>query len=195
MAPLPTIANCYRVAFNWVHGPTGQTAANVMHFANAGTTPAEVASDLNAHVAAAMWTPVSGDASVVSLTVTPLDGGGASVNVPVSGDQWDGQPGGDMIPAASCVVSLNTLSRGRSYRGRVFLPFLAEGSQSQGDIGDTTVTDTAAAWETFRSYLEEHGPQLVVASYKLASYAECSSLSVKQGAGTQRRRQERVRYP
>jgi hypothetical protein len=142
-----------------------------------------------------MWTAVQGDAAITSLDLTPLDGSTASYHHVVSGTQWEGSPTGDMVPGSSCCVSLYTGDRGRSKRGRVFLPWLAESEQTAGTITPTTVSDTVAAWNTFIAAMTTATYPLVVASYKLASYAAVTSVRVRPGAATQRRRQERVRYP
>jgi hypothetical protein len=195
MAHLPTISNIYRVAANWKESGTGQTAENVIHVYGAGTTALGMAD-----VVASAWQPGQGEAAVetaaiVSFTVTPLDGISASYTKPVTGGTYSGNVSGDWVPQVAAVVSLRTAKRGRSYRGRVYIPFIGEAQISNGSLSSGYVADLLDAWTAFQTALETSDFYLAVASYKLAEATRVTNVIVEAAMGTQRRRQERVRYP
>lgn len=184
------IPNVYRVALNWQH-TNGQTATNVMHFRRSASTATEVAGIIDANVTAGMWGHTSSGARVTSIDVTPLNGSGATVNQPTSGAKWTGAAGTDpFIPAAACVVSLRTGNRGRRNRGRIFMPFIAEGAFDNGTIANAIATQ--GVWTTFVAAMNTASCQLCVASY-LGSYSsDVTTILVEPRAGTVRRRQSRL---
>ena len=164
-----------------------------MHFRNSAGNAPDLASKLDSHVAAGMWGTVSHLASIDSVTLTPLDGGGVSVPlVPGAVAKWQGAGGsGDFIPQACTIMKLLTARRGRSYRGRLFLPFVPEASQSQGTLVTGDVDAEAAAWATFMAAMAGDGYDLVVASYTLATAEDVVAIAGEYKTATQRRRQKR----
>jgi hypothetical protein len=196
MAPLPIIANTYRVALHWRESVTGQIAVNVIHVQLPASTAAHVAALVDSSFVVNMWEPVITTAAIDDIAVTPLDGTGVTVHRVPTGHVVGGTAG-QFEPAASAVVSFSTSHRGRSHRGRFYTPFITEASLANGSLGGTYPADMQTAWETFNANLEtdpgvaEH----VVASYKLATADEVESYRVLAAVGTQRRRQSRVRYP
>jgi len=193
MAPLPTIDNVARVAFNWLGA--GQSAVNVMHFR--GPSPvidtADLAAKLDANFVSGMLDPISSAATVDTVDVTPLDGSSASATYAMT--SWDGAGGGEFVPGLSVVISLQTALRGRSYRGRIFLPFTAEGAQNDGGISSAQASSVNGDWGTFIAAMAADSWQMVVASYKLATAEDVASTVVKSVCGSQRRRQSRIRNP
>lgn len=197
MAPLPVIADTYRVSFEWAAGQ--QSAANVMHFrtASSGATPEEVWDCIDANVTANMWASCSTGSVIQEVRVTPLDGSSATQAFGTgSGAKWQGQTSGDFVPAGAAIIKLSTAKRGRSFRGRVFLPFLAEAAFVNGllELGPLGLAQTA--WEDFANDIiaDPTTPMaLVVASYKLAESNQVLNLLAENVAGTQRRRQGRLR--
>jgi hypothetical protein len=194
--PLPVIPNVFRCAFNWVHS-TGQKAENVMHVQDlaGGHTAHDAFLALDGTIPATVFGNCSSGASVTTITVTPLDGSTASSTFTTTSPHWAGNTGGDMIPAAAQVVKLPTTLRGRSHRGRVFLPFIAETAQANG-AADASVTATMTTqWNAWETALVAHSPSwsFVVASYKLATANAVGTILVEGELGTQRRRQSRNR--
>ena len=187
------INDVFRVALNWSAPASSLNATNVIHFRNAGGSSGDLTLKMNSHVTAGMWGTVSHLASITDVVVTPLDGG--SVSVPFltgSPTKWAGAGGsGDFIPQAATIMKLLTARRGRSYRGRVFLPFVPEASQAQGTLVTGDVDAEAAAWATFMSDMAGDSYDLVVASYSLATADDVVAIAGEYKTATQRRRQKR----
>jgi hypothetical protein len=193
VAPLPVIANTYRVAFNWTNDANAQIAENVMHFIAPGSSALAVAEAIDGAVTSAMFQTIASNAGCDTLSVTPLDGTSATLNYTTTSEHFTGSASGDFSPASAVVVSLGTGLRGRSHRGRLYLGFTAEGVISDGSIEAGTASSLQAAWLAFIDELDA-GVTWAVASYKLATAQAVSSVGVKAAIGTQRRRQTRVRY-
>src|SRR4029077_1717114 len=88
--------------------------------------------------------------SVESVSITPLDG--------ISGTQefstgatakWPGSTAGDIVPQVAALVKIGTGLRGRDNRGRVYLPFQAETSISNGSLTGGNPASMTAAWLDF----------------------------------------------
>jgi hypothetical protein len=197
MSALPVIAKTFRVALNWL-ATGGQVAANVMHFLDVagGHSSNQLMAALDSHVTANMWQCIVPSAVVVDVAITPLDGVTATTHYnPATPANWTGQNGTDWIPAGAAVLKLTTGLRGRSKRGRLFLPFLAETQQQNGLLVGSTPSDMSTHWQNFDIAMAGNSPawQLGVASYKLAEFNACDSPFCETAIGCQRRRQERVR--
>ena len=192
MAALPVIPDVYRVAMNWT-GPGGQNAVNVIHVAKVASTPAAVAAAVDAAAVATMWSAQSSGATVTSLNVTPLDGSSASFILATTGAKWTGSNVGDFSPATANIVSLRTALRGRSHRGRVYLPFCTEGQISNGSLVAGVPANVQTGWNSFQTTLSAGATILVVASYLHATAQAVTSLLAETVLATQRRRQSRLR--
>lgn len=191
--PLPLIAGITRVALNW-RASNGQTATNVMHFRQNGSSPAALFATIEAAVSDDMWNTVQDGCSVEEVCLLPLNGEDASVcNPPTTPADWTGGRGGQFIPAAATLVSFATGIQGRSHRGRIYLPFLPEGSQDAGRMIDDETTTMQAAWSAFLTAMDSADRNLVVASYTEETALDVTSVTVEQAIATQRRRQTRVR--
>ena len=195
MTPLPTIANVFRVALNWRNSLPGQQAENVIHVHSTLSDAAAVADVVDGAIPVNLFVTTTSIAAPATYSVTPLDGHSATVDSPVSNPHAAGLGSTEYIPGMAAVVSLYTGERGRSYRGRVFLPWVAENMQANGILDGTHRAQLEFAWNTFIAELIASDTPLVVASYKLATATNVTSAIVQGGAGTIRRRQERVRYP
>jgi len=194
--PLPVIDDTYRCAFKWSSGSggSGRSAVNVMHILAAATTTDDVMNAIFDNVAHTMWSGVSDQFAVNDVTVQALDGTTAAITRVTARDaQWTGTGGTQYSPASAAVVKLITGFAGRSKRGRLFLPYIAEDSMADGALGSDVVGQGQTAWEAFRSAMEGDGFELAVASYKLESSLPVLQVSYEAPLGTQRRRQERVR--
>lgn len=191
--PLPIIANCYRVALNWTNTQNALTATNVMHFAKSGGSASALYTLLNASVTQSMWIPTSTYASVNQVVITPLDGTGVSVpNLTGKPSKWSGAgTPADFNPQVSAIIKMQTVKRGRSYRGRVFLPWVAEGEQTNGVLTAGDVTTCSAAWTTWLAAMTAGGYNPVVASYLHATSENVVNVLCESLTATQRRRQHR----
>lgn len=147
---------------------------------------------LQAHITTNMFACVSGFMKIDHVDITPLDGSTATASFP-AGTAWKGNAGDKPIPAVAQVIKLTTLKRGRSHRGRVFLPNVDEAVFEGGGLADVQFSLTVPAWSAFRDAMETDGWPLVVASYKLATADAVTVTTPEKIACTQRRRQSRLR--
>jgi len=191
--PYPTISNVYRVALKWQGSGVTRPAVNVMHIRKASSSALAVWTEVDAKVTAAMWGHTAAGTSVYEVDVTPLDGTSATAQYATgSPAKWTGSAAtSDVIPQVACIAKLGTATRGRSFRGRLFLPFLCEGVTFYGTIQASTITSMQAAWNTFFAALTADSYELVVASYKLSSATAVTGVVIENRTGTQRRRQQR----
>jgi hypothetical protein len=191
--PLPIITGVYRVAIEWTDPAYIRRAVSVMHFYNPAGTALNVWNDLDAHVSANMWTHANTSTAATSVAITPLDGTtNTSFHTP-SGAKWAGAiPGGfDSIPQVCVIVKWLTATRGRSHRGRTYLPFISESQAVNGAFNATNVNVMQTAWSTFLSGIGLAGTTPTVASYKLSTSSLVTSFVVEPQLATQRRRQPR----
>jgi hypothetical protein len=191
--PLPTITDTFRTALTW-QGATGYpTPTNVMHFHAPGKVAADVWTALNANVTANMWAQTQSTQHVHTVTITPLDGTSlTSVNATGDVAKWGGTKAADtIIPQVCAIVKLTTNFRGRSHRGRIYLPWVTEGAAVGGYLNTTDQGAMQTAWNTFLGAMITAGVKLCVASYKYASQSEVAIVLVESPLGTIRRRQPR----
>lgn len=194
VAPLPTISNVYRCAFNWTNEDSPSVATNVMHFRKAGSNPAALWSSLDANVGNPLWEFQSTHSHIHEVVITPLDGG--SVSFPVftgDGADWTGaQSSEDMSPQVCNIVKFLTGKRGRSYRGRIFLPWVVESAATYGVLSSGGVSTCQSAWETFLAAMTGDGFDLVVASYLHSTAEDVVAVLAESTTATQRRRNRRL---
>lgn len=194
--PLPIIADVFRVTLNWVDSLTPQGAHNVLHFKTSasGKTPLEVYSCLNTHVTQAMWDFTTTQASVASVSVTPLDGTSAAVQfATASPAKWTGGGTGNAIPQVAGVVKFATGLRGSANRGRIFLPYVGEGEYDQGNLADVAALTTA--WVTFLNDIITDGTTpmaLGIASYKHSNWHQVINAAGQSRSRTIGRRLRRA---
>lgn len=193
MPALPIIANTIRTTFNWKNQSSGQVVAhNVMHFSKSGGTPTQLWTLLEASWQANQTGWMPNTFGLDSYDFLPLDGSSATTHIN-SGVNPIGQNTGDAIPAAAAVVKLRTGLRGRSHRGRIFLPYVNEARQSSGVLDSTTVTQGQTAWNGWLAAMIAGSWPLQVASYVLGTAAPVTSIVYETKLGTMRRRQDKVR--
>jgi hypothetical protein len=193
--PLPVIADTFRVACNWVAGASGQHAVNVMHFYSPAATSADVATAFENHVDHDMWLVCNQNCFIESLSITPLDGLSPTLLhvTDITTNKWGGDATGDPIPQVAALVKLTTSLRGRSYRGRLYLPFVAENKQDSGRLSSSEVASMNTAWAAFIADMLTAGTTLSVASYKHSTRHSALAAVVEIETATQRRRQSRNR--
>jgi hypothetical protein len=164
-----------------------------MHFRSASYDIPSLITAIDANVTAAMWQQTNTASAIDSYTLTPLDGSSASVSHSTgSPAKFSGpQSGGDLVPQASVLVKLTTANRGRSARGRVFLPWPQEGVIANGAYNSTARSTQQTAWNTFLTAMTTANKNVEVASYKLAQNYAVTAALVEANAATQRLRQPR----
>lgn len=192
MAPLPVIANTYRVAFNSQDVP--MTSTNVMHFRKAGSSSAALAAAIPAAMVGHEFEAMPTSWHVANLAITPLDGSSPTThysNAAVS--PWQGHSAGDGVPQVAVIVKMTTLFRGRSYRGKVYLPDVAEGVMANGQLNGAVQVTMQTSWSGFLAALTAAGWAMVVASYEHSFANDVQTVNVEQALATQRRRQTRLR--
>ena len=154
---LPVIADTYQVSIGYRYGDLS-TAANVLH-ANWFGGDAQTLAD---GVASAWWTATawprvqSAFMSAGQIRVTPLDG--TSTTAIANATAFGVTTGQNADPTSSCaealVVTQYTDVRGRSGRGRYYLPYMARAYRSgSGTSWDDGAGDIAAAFTQVKSNL------------------------------------------
>lgn len=193
MAPLPVIADTYRVTLNWSNY-NGVTPRNVFHVRAASSSEPEVAVTIGPLFGDSMFQAMSSGQVLTSITVIALDGISASYEYPLP-TEVGGGASGDTIPASAAIVKLGTDTRGPRGRGRVFLGPVCESAQSSGFLNDDPQSTMQTAWMAFVTAMADATPamSLVVASYVHADENLVTALRVEGLVGTQRRRQEQLR--
>lgn len=194
---LPIIADTIRASINF-HCANGHHAAMVMHFRKTGAltfTGAIAILDpilfdyLNTdHAPGSAWKNLSPTtAGIETISYTPLDGTSATQ---VFQHTLAGLDGGDPLPASvSLVATLRTLTRGRSYRGRVYTGPFSETSNTAGAPVATVPPKVAGQLNWLRGTgLTATGLSLVVASYKVPTATDVASVTCDSRWDTQRRR-------
>lgn len=191
--PLPTIADVFRVTLNWHVGTRPRPAHNVMHFSAPGKNESDVFTIIDTNVHVAMFDWVSAAAVVDSVDIIKLDGSsGSHTHTTGSPAKWNGGGTGEIIPQVAGIIKLQTGLRGPSKRGRIFLPWVGEGEQSNGQLLD--VSTVIGAWTTFANDCATAGAALGVASYKNADWNQAINLVGETTTATQRRRQRPVTH-
>jgi hypothetical protein len=189
MAPLPEIADTYRVVFNW----NVDNIVNVTHFHADEKTPKLIYDAIEAHVTDNMWSTNLNSHKITSVEVTPLDGTGATYTKTTdASSKWGGTLSGDAIMNCASVLSQHTVFRGPANRGRMFIGPMAEGALSNGIINTATRGAMESAWTTFQIAMIGADIQHVVASYRHQTAITVLNYSVREAAGTMRRRQSRL---
>lgn len=190
MPPLPIIASVFRAAISWNVGISA-TAVNVMHFSSDTATEATLAGFIDSNVDTGMFDCLSDQCIATTVAITKLDGVSATQIFTLA--NWHGSQLGTPIPNTAAIISLRTGQRGRSHRGRVFLPGVAEDIFTTGIMSPIPVASAQSSWNTYLTNMAADDASLVVASYKLATASDVTSLLAEAVCGTQRRRQSRIR--
>lgn len=188
--PLPVIAGVYRTTLDWTLGGGQARAHNVLHFGGASGSEPDLFAALGAHLTDAMVNDMSDQSHLDGIDILELDGTAATVSHILDGT-YTGQGSSDALIAPAELIKLQTPVRGPAHRGRIFLPFVAEGSTSDGFIGNPATAQ--GGWTTFLADMAGDGWNLVVASYVHASATVVTSVSVEGPLGTIRRRQQQLR--
>lgn len=190
MAPLPVIDDVFRTAWNWTS--LTQQAVNVMNWldTSGAQSPQDFVDDVEAEFDAVLFQMT--DAQINDFSITKLDGVSATQIIAPTSPLLGNGAGPDFIPAASACLSIRTAKRGRSFRGRMYHPFVSENRQTQGTFDPADVALCVNQWNLFGAAMAIRGWNLGVASYLLSEFNAATSVSMDQTLCTQRRRQDRV---
>lgn len=191
MAPLPTIPDVYRCALEWTNSADpSATASNVIHVKRSGSNPAAIAAILDAAVVLNMWRAQGSNAAVTRINVTPLNGSGVTLPYsPATPANWKGsQTSNTPILQVANLIKLVTAARGRSFRGRVYLPWTDENAIAAQKLDTGFATLISNAWITFFNNLVTAGAPLQVASYTLSVATPVVAIASELEVATQRRR-------
>lgn len=199
--PLPVIPNTFRVSLIWNLTNPVHVPVNVIHIraTSTGVTPGGVMSGLEGSVTANMWASVWSAVGINTVNIIPLDGTSATSTFTTSGGaKWSGAVAGEGTPQVAALIKLGTGLRGRNHRGRVYLPYTAEGANGGGILIAPYQANLQTGWSTFQTNLNALGPvplELGVASYMRdhggtgASFQKATAITAELYTATQRRRQ------
>lgn len=196
---LPVINGVFRISLPWqdLTSVVGVRPVNVFHVhsttgtaSNVGTL---VAGQLVAH-GSAMYDTLYTALTLTNIEVLPLDGVSAKSDVAV-GTPFGGGGSGGVLPQVATVVSLHTTQRGSRGRGRQYVGPMGETQVTNGLVASGSLSTMLAAWSAFATALKAGSPvtELVIASYKHASFQEVTNFRIDSVCGTQRRRQNQLR--
>jgi hypothetical protein len=195
--PLPVITLTVRCAISGAIASGGRWA-NVLHFRK--TSGAIDAAALNAlesevvkvyggaaYAGGAYWLQYAKTTTTVdSIIMTPLDGTSAST---FYSPAFGGLQGTDSLPPeVSEVITLRTTSRGRSYRGRIYLPAWVEADSNNGLLFAADITAVLTNYTGFATALGVINWENVVASYLHSTAAKVTSVTMDNKFDSQRRR-------
>lgn len=167
---------------------------NVMHVKKSSSNPAAIATILNTNVTTNMWYFQEQSSIIHEVDITPLDGTSTTYPyIPPTTAIWaGGRTTADKIPNVANLIKLVTAKRGRSYRGRVYLPWIHETSQTNGVLDAPSVANCTAAWVAFLAAMSGSGAPLGVASYLHATFEPVIAVICERDVATQRRRNHRT---
>jgi hypothetical protein len=188
--PLPVIADCARVVLDWTSNmAVSPTAHNVMHVDAPGKTTVDIKNSFVANLTNAMFATVFDGGELLQLSITLLDGSPDADVFDITAAAIAGTGGAQGIPQSCALMKLGTGGGGRSGRGRLFLPWLAEDQQNNGQVAGGAAV--SAAWIAFANDLIADGMTIAVASYTHATMRDVITINMEDVAATQRRRNHR----
>lgn len=179
MAYIPAL-DTVKVVLNQLFG--NQALANILYFLHASgwseATMEALADDIIAWWTTEVAPLVSGSLSLVGVDVTDLSSATApTISVPVSPAET-GQSAGSVKPGnAAAVCSFRTANRGRSGRGRNYVPGLdSNWGTSVTDITSASAANLVAAYEALADVELANSCTHVVASFQTAGAPRVSAL-------------------
>lgn len=195
MAPIPTIGNCVRVTLNW-STQGGVAPRNVFHLITASEDEVAIGLALDAAFTddgADAFQALDDSYTLLSYSVMVLDGSSATQVVDAT-EVITGGGSGEMIPNAAAVLSMRTLQRGSRGRGRQYIGPISEAALTDGRVVGSYRLAMVAAWIDAEQTL---AASPIAASFGVASYVHSevsgvTSWSMREPAGTQRRRQNQL---
>lgn len=171
MPQLPPADGVTRAVFNYTSN--GIATANVLHFMQPpgpdAPDPTDLASRLAIYWAANMSQLTHSSTALQNVICTDLSTSGPPASLSTQGLPSTGLQTGDGMPNnVTLCLSLKTGLRGRSYRGRIYVPGISE-SNSAGNAVPSAYRDAlVSAWSGLILYTGPVGTpdiQMVVLSY------------------------------
>jgi hypothetical protein len=195
--PLPVIADVFRVTLDWntVDGVTPRNVINVRCTDTSDVSDiAGAFSDAYSGLSVSPWKPMSSSAECGSLTILPLDGTSAGIEVFMD-THFFGSSGGSIVPSTAVLMKFQTSVRGPRGRGRQYIGPCTEDVIDSGMITTTLRTDVHDAWVAFIEALATGSPSIEfgIASYVHADFNTLEQVICELAVGTQRRRQNQLR--
>jgi len=187
---LPTIPDVFRCTLNW-QTTGGVTAHNVLHFYAPSKNEQDVADALQDNITSNMFNFIANGVELDSVDVIDL-GSIASTLEHNFSPKIDGQGTGDLIPNNAAVLALRTDVRGPRGRGRIFIGPVCEGQLNDAFVDGTYKAALLTAWGVFKTAMQADGVDLHVASYVHEDSHVVTSFSMRDVAGTMRRRQNQL---
>lgn len=155
------IGDVYRVSY---HGLLfSQSVQFGWHFKllQAGSNPANLAPNVDAALTAAIQAATSSSLTLPSITVeSVVVGGPETITYALAGPPAGGIAGDALPPQDAAVISLHTGFRGKRYRGRYFVPGLAEANIASGLISGAQLTNLQALQAAFDAAFASGGTDL-----------------------------------
>jgi hypothetical protein len=189
--PLPVITDIWQVKFVYSSPSVPREATNDFYVKDTtgGLVGPGVFALIDANVTASMFQFMPASASVITVRLTPLDGVSAGVDFATgSPAKWSGTATGDIIPQGAAVLTLRTALGGRSFRGRLYLPWVTEASQANGVLLAAAVSGLSSAWTTYGTALSAASLIPQVVSKRLGVATEVTNYVGRPFLRTQRRR-------
>lgn len=164
-----------------------------MHFSISSDDPVTLFNAFQTASASRPWFQTTSDSVIHSVDITPLDGVGMTESFATTGTLgWVGNAvSGDVAPQVAVICKFLTNKRGRSYRGRMFMPWAAENVISNGKLVPASLTAGQTAISSWWGALTTAGAILQVASYTHGTSEPVTAVQVESLLGTQRKRQFR----
>jgi hypothetical protein len=192
MAPLPVIADVFRVSFEW-ESVYPDSPINVVNISCPTGDEADVAAGVEAAFQPSQFDFISSAYSLSSLFVTKLDGVSAGQRFPLT--PVTGGASGEIVSEQTAVVSLGTTQRGPRGRGRIYLGPTTEAMVAHGVMTSMVAASIASIWQDWANAMIAGSPSqaIGVASYLHADWNQATTITCKVNVGTQVRRLRRTR--
>lgn len=200
--PLPLIANTVRITYRGSL-PSGTQWANVMHARYFGASGSPTTTDIAAaesnlrrlYVSPAFaggdyWLHKCGTlVTLIDATCYVLNGTSVPQVMNISANGSQPTPIQQVPQECAAVLTLRSDKRGRSYRGRVYLPaWDRQNSDAQGNLTTGATTGTVAQAQALQTALVGISWEWVVASYLHSTAERVTTFTMDTRPDVQRRR-------
>lgn len=192
--PLPIVTDVYlcRLVFSDANAPREAVCDLYFKDSAGGHTGDDLFTAFAASVRRDQWALQKTTTKLTNVKTTKLDGSAASRDhLTDSNVKWTGQLSGELILQGANVVTVRTGFRGRSRRGRIYLPWVAEDGQSAGTLLSASVSAAQTAWSSFLADMVTAGYPPHVVSPLHGDSVQAVSYTVRPYLKTQRRRARR----
>lgn len=192
--PLPVVSDVYltRLVFTDANAPRDAVCDLYFKDSAGGHTGDDLFTAFAASVRRDQWAFQKTTTKLTNVKTTKLDGTAATRDhLTDSNVKWTGQASGALILQGCDVVTIRTGFRGRSRRGRIYLPWVCEDVQDNGILGTASVSAAQTAWSAFLADMVTAGYPPHVVSPLHGDSVQAVSYTVRPYLKTQRRRARR----